>query len=158
MSAFRRREIAEQLARVGVARALRGLQVEAPRFLLHQPDFLAHALDAEIADQPIGPAVIEPGDVLAPDDGNGLAEAALESLDQTAAMRVFLRGHAVEDLGALRVLRAKALCVGRIDAAVFFFRRDCQRQNLRLGQIGKTLAVAEAWNHARELDWNRSNV
>ena len=68
-------EIAEQLARLGIARALRRLDVEALRVGLHLLGLRPHLVDAERAHQPVRLALVIAADMLAADQRDALAEA-----------------------------------------------------------------------------------
>jgi len=59
--------------------------------------------------------------------------------EQHVAMAFFLLGHLLEYLGRFRITLRKILREGHIDAAVFLFCGDRNRQHFALGQIGEIL-------------------
>jgi hypothetical protein len=54
-------------------------------------------------------------------------------------MAFFLLRHFLENLGRFRITLREILREGHVDAAVFLFRGDRNRQHFALGQIGEIL-------------------
>ncbi len=119
---FGGREIAEETPDIRIGRSLGGFLVEALRLPFHCGGLFAHLFQSERADEPVRCPVIEARDMFAPDQRNGVAELALEELDQPAAMVILFLGHAVEHGGARGIFVAQPIGVVAIDAAVFFLR------------------------------------
>ena len=57
-------------------------------------------------------------------------------------MRVFLGLHAPENLGRGRISVAQAVRKISVDAAVFLFERDCEREDFALGELIEVLGHA----------------
>jgi hypothetical protein len=140
-------QIAQKLAGVGVAGGLRGAQIERPGLRLHRVDFGTDRLEAQVFDQPDRTAGIEAGHMLAADQRDDLAKAALMQVDQTAAVVVLFLGHTVEDGGRGGVIGADPLGIAAVDATVVLFGRNGERQHLLFGQIGKAATRRETGDH-----------
>jgi len=54
-------------------------------------------------------------------------------------MGLFLLGHLLENLGRFRIAFRQILREGHVDAAVFLFRGDRNRQHFPFGQISEIL-------------------
>ena len=147
VAGFRRGEIAEQLACVRMVRTRGRLEIELVRRLLHVGGFLANALEAEVLDQPNRIAGIEAGDVLAPDQRDGVAKAGLVQFDQAMAMLVLFLGHAVEHLGRVGIVLPQPLRVAAVDPRVILLGRDGERDDFLLTQIRKAPPRRDAGNH-----------
>ena len=70
--------------------------VEIARLDLHPRRLVANPLQSEVLDQPDRPPVVEAGDVFAPQQRDGVAEAAAMLVDERLAVRVLLAGHLLE--------------------------------------------------------------
>ena len=81
-----------------------------------------------------GLAIHEALHILAANEGDMVAEALLEELDQPAAMAGFLLPHAFEDFGGGGIVFTKAVGEIAIDALVLFFERDGEGENLTFGE------------------------
>ena len=66
-------------------------------------------------------------------------ETLLVHFQQPVAVAALLLGHLLEQFGRVRVALGQVLGEGHVDAAVFLFRGDRDRQHLALGQIGEIL-------------------
>ena len=67
------------------------------------------------------------------------AETLLVDFEQAVAMAAFLFGHLLEYLGRIRIALREVLRKTHIDAAVFLFGGDRNRQHLAFGQVGEIL-------------------
>src|SRR3984885_7983965 len=128
-------QVAEQLAGRSVGGARQGLSIEARRGALHLARMRAHRVDAQ---GPLMPHWLQwdvTADVIAPYQGNMIAEFRNEEIDEPASMAVLLRRHLVEDFCACRVIVVQA--VGEIgeNARVLLLIADGEGQNLALGQV-----------------------
>ena len=74
------------------------------------------------------------------------AETRLIDLEQPVPMAAFLLGHLLEHLGRIRIALGEVFRKAHIDAAVFLFRGDRDRQHLALGQIGEILHGERLFN------------
>ncbi len=118
---------------------LDGPFVKATGFELHHLDLLPDVIDAQWTDQPDRAALDEALDVMPPDQGNVLAEAASVGLDQAGTMLRFLLAHLVEDLRGVRIRVAQTIGEIAVNTAVLLFQGNSQSQNLALGKISELL-------------------
>ena len=132
------RQIVEQLADVGVLAARRRLLIKLARLRLHRRRRVAHRVQTQRANQPHGLAIDEAADVLAADQRDVVAEFLLGELDQAPAMARFLQPHAVENGRRRRKILPQAFGEVGVDFLILFFERDCQGENLALGQTFET--------------------
>ncbi len=139
MAFFCFREIAEQPADTDVLGLFGGLDVKPLGFELHRPDFLADGVERLIFGQPDRAPAQKSLDVVSANRREIWAEALFVHLQQHVAMAFFLLGHFLEQLGRFRIALRQILCEGHVDAAVFLFRGDRNRQHFPLGQIGEIL-------------------
>ena len=124
-----------------------GSLVEAAGVGLHPGRFLADAVEAKSLDEPDGAAGVVAGDMLAPDQGDDVPEAALVLGDQAATVGVLLLHHLVEHGGSRREVLAEAVGVGRVDACVVLLRGDRESQHLLLRQSRERFPVAKKAEH-----------
>ena len=124
----------EQLADAGVGGLRRRALVEAPRLDLGRACLLPHRLQAERSRQPHVAAFDEAAHVLPPDQWNVLAEFLFVEFKQSPSVVAFFVAHLLEDRGRGRELLPQAFGVVGVDALVFFFEGDGQRQDLAFGK------------------------
>jgi hypothetical protein len=63
------------------------------------------------------------------------AEASAISFEEGRAMPRLFDAHVIEELGGSGISLAQAVGEIRVDAPIFFFEGDSERQNFALGQI-----------------------
>ena len=139
MALFLFGEVAEQAAHADILGLLGGLDVELLGLQLHRLDFLADGVERQVFRQPDRAALQEAADVLAADRRQMSPETLLVQFEQPMAMAALLLGHLLEYFGGVRITRGEVFGEGHVDAAVFLFRGNRDRQHLALGQIGKIL-------------------
>ena len=93
-----------------------------------------HRLEAEGAHQPDRSPLHETADILPPDEGHVIAESLFVMFEQAMAMPVFFAAEFFELLRLLRVILLQPVGEIVVDAGVFFFQRDGQRENLLFSQ------------------------
>jgi hypothetical protein len=142
-----RREVAQQLARIGRGGPRRGLQIEAAGIGLHLPRLTADRLDAARQQLPGRLVGRRAAHVLAADRRDLLAEAADVQVDQGPAMLAFLGGHAVEHLRGVGIGLAQRLGEVGIKLAVLLLVGDREGEHFLLVQVGEA-AHASASNVA----------
>ena len=147
MALFRLREIAEQPADADILGLFGRLDVEALGFELHRLDFLADGVERQVLGQPDRAAAQESPDVVAADRRQMRAETLLVHFQQPVAMASFLLGHLLEDLCRIRIALGEVFGEGHVDAAVFLFGGDRDRQHFALGQIGEILHGRRLFNN-----------
>src|SRR5207247_3181619 len=125
-------QVVEQLAHTGVLCARSRLFIEAPTLHFHGAGLVPHGIETQRLHQPDWPSVNESPYVLPPDERNVLAEFPLVDLDQSAPVSRFFRAHAVKHRRRCWKILAQTLSVIGVDALVFFFKRDCESQDLPL--------------------------
>jgi hypothetical protein len=133
------RQIIQQLPHSGIPRARRGPLVEAARFHLHGAGLLGHCVQPQGLQQPYRPPLDEPANVLPADQWNMLTEFGAEQLNQPAAVPGLFLAHALKDLGSLRKILPESFGQIRIDALIFLFESDGQRQNFSFREAVKIL-------------------
>src|ERR1700676_4774216 len=113
--------------------------VEAAGLELHDLDLLPDVLDAQGTREPERAPLDESLDVLPPDEGNVVAEAASVRLDQAGAMLRFFPPQLVEDLRGLGIGLAQPIGEVGVDATVLLFERNSQGENVTLGKLAEFL-------------------
>ena len=134
MLALLRGQIAQEAANGGVGRLLGGFAVEAIGALLHFPDLLAHGVERQRFHQPERLAGDETLYMFAADGDEALAEALHVKIEQPAAVLVFFGGHGFEKAGGTGIGAGETGRKLAVDAAIFFFRRYRERQDLAFGE------------------------
>ena len=132
--AFLFREVAEQLADAGVGGAAGGGLVKAPGFHFHGLGGLLDGLQAERPHEPDGFPVHKTAHVLPPDVRDVVAEAALVKFQQAVAMAVLFAAHGAEFFGLFGIIGLQAVGEILVDAGVFLFQRNGQREDFLFGQ------------------------
>ena len=130
-------EIAEQAAHADILGLFGGFRIELLGLLLHGLDFLADDVERQVLHQPDRTAAKEALDVLAADRRQVLAEALLVGLEQAMAVAALFLGHLLEDLRGVRITLPEVFGEGHVDAAVFLFGSDRDRQHLALAEFGE---------------------
>src|ERR671912_185250 len=68
--------------------------------------------------------------------GQVLAETLAIEVVERVAMAAFFLGHVVEDTGGGVIFGPQPVSEALVDARVFFFVRDREREHLALGEVG----------------------
>ena len=154
------RQVAEELARIGVRGAGGGLDIKALRLTLHHFGDVADFLNAERTHQPVGLSFKITAHMLAADQRDRVAKALLVQRNQHVPVAAFLFRHVLKHFGRLRKMLPQPFRIGEIDAPVVFFRRNRQRQDFLFSQIVKGAAggTEETGKHKVILVWNHSKL
>jgi hypothetical protein len=120
-----------------IFRRLRGPPVEARGFELHLFGEFSGGIERQRTVEPDRPARHKALNVLAPDQRKKVAEFLAMQLQQAVAMADLFLGHLVVHFRRVGIGFAKRVRKGAIDAVVFVFVGNCERQHLLLAQVGK---------------------
>ena len=130
MTALDLGEIAQELADAGVAHLLDRAFIKTAGFEFHHFHLLAHFVNAQWLHQPHRPPLDKTLHVLPANERDVLAEALPINIDQAGAVLRFFLPHLVEDLGGVGIGFPQTIGKIRINAAVLFFQRNGERQDL----------------------------
>ncbi|MNY14039.1 hypothetical protein D3C86_1472000 [compost metagenome] len=130
-------QIAEQLARIGVAGALDGLIVKTDRLCFHQFGLGTDFLERQVLHEPVWCALVKTAYMFSADQRDRLSETATMHVDQDISMLLLDLRHIVEDFGRLRILRAQVIGIGTIDAGIVFFGRNGECEDFLFAERGK---------------------
>ena len=132
-------QVDQQLPDGRVCDLLCGSLVKLARLQLHRLGLLPHDVDAERTSQPHRPAMDETLDVLAADKRDVLAEALAVQVDEAAAVLGFVLLHLREHGSRGGIRFAQTFDEISVNPAILFFERDCQGEDLTLGQVLEVL-------------------
>jgi len=124
------RQFIQQLACGSICNAGNGSRIETPCFHLHDLGLFPGHVYAQRPHQPRWPPLQKPFDVLPPDQWDVVAKALPEHRQQPVPVHDLFVAHLFEHLPSRRISLPQGVSKFAVDAPVFFFRSDGQRQNL----------------------------
>ena len=130
-------ELGQQLAHRGVFRRLRGAAIKPRRLELHLLGEFTRGIDRQRAVEPDRPALDKAFDVLAADQRQKIAEFLAVEIEQHVVMADLLLRHLVVHCRRVGIGFAQRVGEGTIDAVIFVFVGDGERQHFLLAQFGK---------------------
>ena len=142
----------EQPLRLGIAGPRRRVDIEAARVGFHVGGLLADAIDPQVLNQPDRTAGKVAGDVLAPDQGNRIAESPTVLVDQRLVVPVLLAGHLLEHGRGRWIVGPQAVGIVPVDPGIVLLGGYRQGENLLLPEFGEPAPAGKEKRH-RLLPW-----
>src|SRR5579863_1338898 len=147
------REVAQKFASGSIGNLLQSALVKAFCFQFHDLGLLAHLVDTERADEPFRAALDETFYVLAPNQRDVIAETLLIKVNQALAMTGLFGLHVLEHFRGGGVGVAQAFGEVAVDAGVFFFELDSEREDFPLAEVFEPLLGHDSCSSRPE--WTR---
>src|SRR5579864_7351154 len=113
--------------------------IETPRFEFHHLGLLADILDSERTHEPFRAPLDKTFHILPANQRDVLAEFLAIEIEQGLTVSRFLRLHLLEHFGGCWIRLAKTIGEISVNAPVFLFEKNRQRQDFPLGKLLKTL-------------------